>query len=294
LKRSILGLLILIMGAAGLGYWLFRGRPDWYQPASMSPEQRSAAARSAEGKFRATYNFAAKLQADEQKRLRATAATTAAPGGGSPATQAGAGFTMTFVENELNAFFDKWSSVHRWDQHYGAYLSEPAVVLRDGKLVLAGMMKELDVVASVHFRPGVTEDGRLLLTFENVYAGRLPMPQMMWDQHRQTLMQSLREKLPAWREEAEISPSGVANSNAVSAAMATMMLDLLGHDSQGESTLFLPISPVDEGAVPVRVREVTIKNRELTLSVEQLSPPERTALLKRIREDTDVLTASGQ
>lgn len=290
---SILALLLVVVAAAGLGYWMLRGTPTWYRRASMSPEERSAAARRAESKFRATYNFAARLQADEQKRIHATATTNAATRPSTAPSEEDQ-FTTAFTDDELNAFFNKWSSLHRWDEHYGDYLADPAVVLQDGKLVLAGMMRELDVVASVHFRPSVTEDGRLVLTLENVYAGRLPMPQSVWAEQREALVESLSEKLPEWREQASISPNGVANSDAVSAAMSSMLLDLLGEDGQGECTLFLPISPVDEGAVPVRVLDVTIEDGELTLSVEQFSPPERAALLKRIREAPELATASDR
>ena len=64
LKRTILGLLLVVLVGAGLGYWLFRGTPEWYRPTMLSAQERSEAAERAEGKVRATYNFAAKLQAD--------------------------------------------------------------------------------------------------------------------------------------------------------------------------------------------------------------------------------------
>src|SRR5688572_33497539 len=103
LKRSIIGLLVIVVLAAGLGYWLFRGTPSWYRPATLSAEQRDAAAQRAENKFRATYNFAAKVQADEQKRLRAAGASTRAPTTSSaqqsrePSADA---FTTAFTEDE--------------------------------------------------------------------------------------------------------------------------------------------------------------------------------------------------
>jgi hypothetical protein len=165
-------------------------------------------------------------------------------------------------------------------------------VLRDGKLILAGTMKELGAVASVHFRPGVTTEGRLSLQLAGVHAGRLPMPSGLWEKHRQTLRASLRGKLPAWQQNAHISPSGVANAAAIQAAMGRMMLDVLD-DRPGETMLFLPMDPLDDGAVPVRVRDVTVANREVTLSVESLTPKERAALLQRIRTPLDTVTASG-
>ena len=297
LKRSILGLLLVVALAVAVGYWLFRGTPSWYRPATLTAEQRDAAAQRAENKFRATYNFAAKVQADEQKRLHAAGASTRAPttSPAQPSREPSAdAFTTAFTEDELNAFFTKWATVHRWDAHYGPYISDPAVVLRDGKLILAGTMKDLGAVASVHFRPVATDDGQLSLALDGVYAGRLPMPSAVWEKHRATLTAQMREKLPAWRRGAAISPNGVANGPAVSAALATMMINILVDAQKGETALFLPIDPLDEGAVPVRLTGVSVENRELTLSVESLSPSDRAALLKRIREPHGEATASGR
>src|SRR5688572_21419221 len=171
-KRSILGLLFVAVLAAGLGYWLFRGTPSWYRPAALTPEQRTAAAESAERKVRDTYRFAAQLQASEQRQIYAASRGGASNGASTQGAAAAADeFTTAFTEDELNAFFQKWSSVHRWDAHYGPYISDPAVVLRDGKLIFAGTMKEIGAVASVHFLPGVTPDGRLSLRLSGVYAG---------------------------------------------------------------------------------------------------------------------------
>jgi hypothetical protein len=46
--------------------------------------------------------------------------------------------------------------------------------------------------------------------------------------------------------------------------------------------------------VPVRLTEVSVDNRELTLSVESLSASDRAAMLERIREPHAQASASGR
>ena len=287
IKRSLLAIAAVLTGAAALSYWAFKGTPDYYHRPQLSPQERADAADRADEKIIRTRYWANELWAQEQRDIvDGAGATTAA----ATRTRAAQSYTVSFTENELNAFFEKWSN--SWEARYANRVKDPAVVLRDDRIILLGTVSEIGAIASFHFQPLIDDQGRLRLTLESVRAGRLPMPEMIWAAQRDRLVAGLQQRLPAWQSKATIAPNGVANREAVAAHMSKLLFDVLARRPR-EPVLFLPFE--DDGrAVPVQLTSVRITDGELTLTVESMPPADRAALLERIREPVPGATASAQ
>ena len=291
IKRSLLGIAVVLTAAAALSYWAFKGTPAYYQRPQLSAQERADAATRAEQKFIRTREWANDLWAGEQRSLVAGQGGSATkPATFAATARAGEPFTVSFTEHELNAFFEKWSK--SWEQRYQQHVRDPAVVLRDGRIILLGTLVDAGTIASFHFRPLVDDADQLRLTLESVRAGRLPMPEMVWAAQRDRLVAGLQRRLPAWQRGATIAPNGVANADAVAAHMSKLLLDVLERRPR-EPVLFLPFE--DDGrAVPVRLTDVRVAEGELTLTVEPMTPADRAGLLDRIREPVTAQTASVQ
>ena len=64
------------------------------------------------------------------------------------------------------------------------------------------------------------------------------------------------------RKFANIDSTGVANNNAISAAMGQLLVNVLREHSS-EPLLFLPM--IEHGCLPVRVSEVKLEDHTVTL-----------------------------
>lgn len=277
----------LVLTAAALSYWAFKGTPDYYRRPVLTAQERAEAADRAEKKIIRTREWVNDLWVSEHRSIRAGATGAAtAPAATRPADP----FTVSFTEHELNAFSEKWSRT--WDQRYRETLTDPVVIFREDRIILAATLTDLGAVAGFHFYPRINEQGQLRLTLESVRAGRLPMPEMVWAGQRDRAIEGLRRRLPDWQRGARIEPNGVANPDAVAAHMTKLLFDVLAGRPH-EPVLFIPFA--DDGrAVPVRLTAMQIADGQLTLTVESMTADERTALLDRIREPAPTLTASVQ
>lgn len=280
-KRILLVIAILLVGvlvALGGSYYLMKGTPDWYRPRHQTAQQRDDAARSAERKLADVQNWAADAQAAET-RARSGRPTT------SPTSA-----TVTFTEDELNAFFYKWAEFYHWQARYGQYLSDPVLVLQHNRLILAAQARDLDAVVSFHFEPSIDDQGQLHLKLVRVLAGRLPMPDALWSSQKQRLERSIKAHLPQWRQDARIDPAGIANDDAVMAGMGKLILHLL-NNQPSRPVIFLPIiHNARVSKVPVHLLDVAIEPHTLTLTVDKLNPAERTDYLQHLRMDEPTQT----
>jgi hypothetical protein len=288
IKRSLLGIAVVLTAAAALSYWAFKGTPEYYHRPQLSAQERSDAANSAIKKFGNTKEWANSLWVTEQRTIN-----DGAPSTGAPTTQAAQQpFTVSFSEHELNAFFQDWSPTLGWADKLATYVKEPAVALRTDRIIVVGTLVDIGAIASFHFQPLIDDAGQLRLTLESVRAGRLPMPDIVWAAQRDRLVGGLQRRLPAWQKGATIAPNGVANRDAVAAHMSKLLFDVLERRPR-EPVLFLPFE--DDGrAVPVRLTDVRVGDGELTLTVEPMTPADRAGLLDRIREPVPAQTASAQ
>jgi hypothetical protein len=268
-------LLVAILAAVYGGVRMFKAAPDWYHRSSISAAQRELLARRAFNKFADIQNAAALSRRNE------IAAQTNQGAGG--AATLPASILVSFSDDELNAFFEKWANYANWKSNYDRYVGDPLIILQDQRLILAGQVKDLDAVVSLELDPRIDTDGRLDLHLDRILAGRLPLPQVFIGPYKERLTASLRANLPRWRQLAAIDSDGAANSDLISASMARLFIHALDHSS-ADPVLFLPL--VERHAnVPVRICGVKVEDHTVTMTVLPLDAKERAALLERIRAE---------
>lgn len=309
---TVAAVIAAVLVLSGVGVAMFKGTPAFYS-TDARPQQteaeRQQLARAAENKMIEAQNWAAALRADTQRGTRAAAkaptalATTgpttagAAAAAAAPAAppRAAASHVIEFSDDEINALFDKWSTLHGWRDQYADYLADPRVVLQDDRLILAGRMRELGAIASFQFRPRFDQgSGKLRLDLVRVTGGMLPLPEGVWGKWRDQIVESTRDHMPAWRAQARIDASGAANFEAMAATFSRLLFAVAAKEP-AEPVLFLPLAG-ERGTVPVKVANVAVDTGKLTLTVEPMSPAERMALLERIRapHGGDQAQAAGQ
>jgi len=264
---------------SGVGLTLFRSAPAWYAArVARSAQQQQQLAASAENKLIVAQNWAAELHADAVR-----AAHAAETGAKRPTTRAADSNVIEFTQDELNALFEKWSVLYGWADHYRQFVDDPAIVLRDGRLIFAGNMQSIGTIVSVQFRPQIDATGSLRLDLAEVDAGKLPLPDSVWTSQRKKLEGAIARRLPQLKQEAKINAAGAANSPALQAMTAELFFHVMRHEP-ADPVLFLPLA---DGAdsMPVRIKEIEVDDGKLLLSVVPLTPAERAALLDKIRTE---------
>src|SRR5688572_7130310 len=99
-KRLLLVLLLMVLGAmvaAAVAWYLLQGRPGFYRTYAWDAQQRSVVNQRAVDKLTLAQNLAARAQAGEQR-------ASTAPASAVPTTAPVEPLTVTFTEEELNAF----------------------------------------------------------------------------------------------------------------------------------------------------------------------------------------------
>ena len=293
LLRIVALVVVLAAVGAGVAWYLLRGKPSWYDVVKVDPAAQQAAAVRAENELKRTIDWASSQQAEERAAIHAArgaapAAPTTAPATG-PSSRPS--LTVALTEQELNAAFQKWGKAYGWDVAYGQYITDPRIVLHDGRLIVAGDVSTFGTVVSLHFQPAVDPQGRLQFELVRVLGGRLPLPESAFDKYREKLEQKLRASLPELQRGADIKPDGSANEKAVAAALAKLLLRVLDRRPE-EAVLFLP---ANQGArVPVKLADVHIEAKSIGLTVQLMTPQERAELLERIREPYESAAAAAE
>jgi hypothetical protein len=290
LFKLVLLLALIVAVAAAVVFFRSRQRPDWYaHVGAVDPERAAEAARNAQNKLIATQQWAAGLEAAERRAAAGTAQVEPSTRPAESSRTTGRGFTVEFSEEELNAIFQKWKAQQGWDAVYSRYLSNPAIVLHEGRVILAGTVTELDRVVSLHFNPSVdAQSGRLKLDLESVMAGRLPMPQGLFESYRQRLRAKVDQQLPPQQRAARVTPDGAVNREAMAAAMGQMLSAVLNRQT-AEPVLFLQGNAGRN--VPVKVTDVRVEGDTIGFTVEMMTAQERQAWIERLRGPYDIATA---
>ena len=266
LKRLLLLVAILLVGAvvaASVGYYMLKRRPSFYHSYKWKGDERSVVNQRAVDKLTLTRNFAADAAARERQ---ATVKGTTRPDDSKP-------MTVNFSEEELNAFL-----LHNFKDRLDDYVDDPGIFLGDGAIILAGQIKESGYVVSFHFEPKIDEQGKLHLKLVRSYGGALPVPQSMLTAQFDKVRSALKQRLPGWQESAALDARG-ANSSAVAASLGKLILNSLDNQP-ADPILFMPD---DSGkSLPLRLVDVSV-GKELTLTVQPLTPEQRAQLIKSIR-----------
>jgi hypothetical protein len=286
LLRFVLILILFSIIVSVAGWFMLRGTPTWYRPDLMTPDQRKAAAARVEDKLIHMYNW---VNATRARRVLAVAAAKKAP----PSTPSAAvdflnhepaqPFQISFTEAELNAFFDKWADAADRRAVLAQYVQDPRLVLRDKQIILAGTLKDLGLVVSMEFEPSIDDQSNLQMNLTRVVGGVLPLPDIIWARRRKQILNLLTQKLPTLQRKATIAPDGTASPAAAEAAMNKLLQATFTRQS-ADPAIFLPydMSHPDR-CVPVTVSAVSILNDTLTLTVQQMTAPQRQALIERLR-----------
>jgi uncharacterized protein YpmS len=284
-------LLVALLGGVLVLWRMVRAQPDFYHVVVLPREQVEAAAQSATNKFATIQNQAARIRAGERAaravRTSREGASGSLAGVGTSSTQAPTtapdAISVTFTDTELNAFFEKWSNFQNWKSQYQRYVEDPIVILKDGRIILAGKLKDADLIASLHFEPKITPDGNLDLQLVRVLGGSLPLPQALVSGYEGKITDALRHHLPAWQRGAAFDDSGAANSPLICASLAKHCIRIFDH-APSEPVLFLPIF-AQRGSVPVRLTQVKIDDGSLTLTVEPMTREQQGKLIEHVKAE---------
>jgi uncharacterized protein YpmS len=288
LKLFIVLLALLVVLAAGLwvaSYTLLRRTPDWYQPDTTSEAQRNKAAKAFEDLLAAFSNWGGRRHAAVVRSNRPPDPVN------DPSTQQARAmlnskpdevFQITFTDDQLNAFFNKWANTHDRREWFEQYVDDPRLVLRENQLILVGKVKDQGVVVSLIFQPKLDDKGGINLNLTNVLGGVLPVPDALWANQRSAIEAAMQRKLPLYQAGAEISADGVANGDAGSAAMNQLIAATLKYKS-ASSVIFVPLNQNLSQSLPVKITSIAIHDHTLNMTAEQMSEDERETFLRDLK-----------
>ena len=290
-RRILLGVLIalglLLLIAGGVAFYLYRGAnavPDFYRTPKLTGEDRLAAIASVERKvanFQGTFGETLSRQnraADDAGELDADPSDED-PGPPEPAY-------LRFTGAELDTYFGRWLDDNGYRDAFARHLDDPRLLVHDGQLVMAGRMPAFNgVVVSMHFLPEVGEEGRVRLSLDGAYAGRVPLPESAFDAFRQKSADAIRGKLGDLEPRAALDDDGAPNDAAVRLAINRELLSLLD-DRRVEDLILFP-RLLDYGRVPARVADLAVEEGELVLGFLPLTPAEREELRKSLVPDLE-------
>ena len=288
-KRLLVVLVLMILGAAiaaGVGFYLLRGRPGFYKAYAWDANERSVVNQRAVDKLTLAQNLAARAQAGEQR----AATSPAAQGAPSPAPVEP--LTVSFTEEEVNAFLLHNVEASPDFKHKAErYVKDPGVFLDDGQIILAAQVKDFGSVISLHFAPRLDEQGRLHMPLVKSLGGRLPLPTAFTGQYVDRIRNALTARLPEWQRGASIDRTGRTNTSAVAAAMSKLLLGAL-NNQPADAVLFMPIADGDR-SVPLRLTAIKVAADTLTLSLQAMTAAERESVLNSIRNPVGTPPPAG-
>jgi hypothetical protein len=278
-------LAVLAAGLWGTSYAMLRRTPEWYQPDTSTPDQRNKAAKAFEDLLASLNNWSGRRHAATVHRK-----PTVNPADDPSTQQARAMlgskpdevFQISFTDDQLNAFFNKWANTKDRRAWFEQYVEDPRLVLRENQLILVGKVKDQGVIVSLIFEPRLDEKGRINLNLVNLLGGVLPVPDALWANQRSAIEASLARKLPMFQAGAEITPDGVANGDAGSAAMNKLISATLQYKSS-DSVIFVPLNASLSQSLPVKITSVVIHDHTVQMTAEQMTEEEREGFLRELK-----------
>ena len=258
----LLGLGVMVL----IGRGMYKGTPDYYKSYEWTGQERSVLSQRAADKFLRARQMVQQAHFGEVRAQRAASAGSGAATRPAGQTADSAGLTISFTEEELNAFlFHNSETFQEWKKKYEQYVSDPGIFLEDGRLILAAKSKDLGAVMSMHFVPSIDDSGRLHLKPVGAYGGRLPLPDALLRPYVEKLRNWIGFRMPAWVREAKLDQNGGFNSSAAAMGLARLLMNSL-EGTPAEPVLFMP---VDEGetSAPLKISEIAVKNGALSPAV---------------------------
>ncbi len=281
-------LVLLAAGGGAVGWFMLRGTPDWYRVKVIPPEQKKINADAVEDKLVDLTNTfgsrnAAAYRASHVKRQTTTDEMTADQAEKVLNQKADEPVVIQFTDDQLNAFFEKWAEVQNRRAVFEQYVENPRIVMQKNQLILAGRVKEMDLIVSMQFAPKIDGEGNLRMDLQQVTGGILPLADAMWARQRHGVEKMLRAKLPDYQRDAAVSTDGYANGALASAAMNEMILAAMKGGATS-AVVFVPgsiqrLSPT----IPVKITSIKVEDHLLTLTAEPMSVDERQKLFEQVR-----------
>jgi type II secretory pathway pseudopilin PulG len=190
--------------------------------------------------------------------------------------------SITFSQEDLDAFFDQCNAQFGWIDDGGPDDPSAGVVLEGDRLILAITPADGGSVFSVQFQPKLV-DGNLIVPVVRVQKGMLPVPAALWHAWRDGMVAQLRKQLPAAAAHAAIESDGSGNDALIQAETLRLLIDAL-QDRPAEPIVFFPyIQDFRRHFLPVRLTQIDIADHALSLSAQPLNRDEAAALVERIR-----------
>lgn len=288
-KIGLWAIVLLLITGAGAAFFLYRNAsaiPDFYSRARLQGQERLDALASVERKF---VNMQSELDAAYARSVRQDAAgatkSTTQPDSAVDDMDAGEAepVPVAFTAAELDTFFDQWLTSSGYGERMETYMTEPRIAIADGRLILAGRMRDFDAVVSLRFEPSLSEAGEARLELAGIYAGALPLPEAAFEEFRKKTQTALEEDLASLRSEAVIEPDGRSNSAAVALATRQQLARLVRGEPLEEMIVFPTVLSL--GQVPARVVAMELEEETLKLGVRLLRRSEREELGRKIIAD---------
>ena len=273
LKIAGLLTLLLLLALAGAGLYAWRASksaPAFYDSAPLAGEDRLRAIESVERKV---LNMQGDLDAAYANLRPQSPAAEVEPAGP---------VEVSFTGPELDTYFAKWLDDSGFAGSVARYMDSPRVGIEDGKIILAGKMRDFGAVVSLHFLPSLDEsDGSARLRLERTYVGRLPVPMSYFDELRQKSVAALSQREPQLRADTDIAADATANDAAVTLTMQRQLLAMF----EGREVSPLVIFPqiVGRGRVPAAVSRASVEGEVLTLGLDLMGREGRAALLESLK-----------
>ncbi len=278
LKRILMIVAVVLFGAivfSSVGVMLYKATPAWYGEP-VPPDRVDQAAQQAEVVLTETTNWAAMLNGDA---VRASVAEQS--GYPAPATRVSDAFEIHFTQDELNALLEKWSTLYGWRSRYSQWISDPRIILRNGRLILAANVKDFGAILSFHFAARLDEHQQLHFDLVRVMGGKLPLPNAVWEGHKRRIVVGLLRWMPVWQRSARLDAQGAANAPAMFHTLGRLVLHVANYEP-ADAILFLPLVDGDK-SIPVQVTNLQLQDKALTLVVRRLTPQETESLRQSLQ-----------
>ena len=270
------------MGVGTAEFLLVRRTPDWYTADTSTPEQRATAADRVEYTLRRLYDWSAGRHG-RGTAGRPPVVTPIVAG----STTSDVAFPLAFTDEQLNAYFDRWTAPASRRSAIDRYIKDPRVIVQDGHIIVAGQLRDAGVIVSLFLDPVQTADGRVQLTLAQVMAGVVQVPQAFFSSQRTSLEHVLAASLPGDQAKAALTSDGLANGAMATAAMDQMLLAVL-RGRPTEPVIFVPtsLSPTAP-LLPVRITAATAARHTLSMTAQAIPTDERPALLSAVKVPDD-------
>ncbi len=189
-------------------------------------------------------------------------------------------FTAVMRGSELTAFVLKWTRLQGWDATYSRYVTDPALAVVEGRLVVVGRVAEGGMTISLHYRPELLAGGKMAFHLERVMVGSLAVPGSVGEDQLGRVSDALGGAIKRWRAGAAMDRAGEGNASAMLAAVGEFSRGLV-HDEPVDAVGFVPVT--EKSNLPVEITGLTVEGDGLRVTLRPVPREDRAAFLARLK-----------